>query len=69
MTAGSAPQSYRCGLCSHEFAEGSETLCGSCPMHRGECGLVKCPQCGYEFPTGSRVVHWIRKILTPRRST
>ncbi|PKO16974.1 hypothetical protein CVU37_09185 [candidate division BRC1 bacterium HGW-BRC1-1] len=39
-----------CPACNHKFdPESSSVGCGACLMH-GSCGLVKCPECGYETP-------------------
>lgn len=39
---------HRCPLCGHVFEEGDTSSCGSCPLS-GNCDLIKCPSCGYEF--------------------
>ncbi len=39
-----------CPACNHKYdPESSSVGCGACLMH-GSCGLVKCPECGYETP-------------------
>ena len=39
----------RCPLCGQTFAVEEAEACAVCPLlHR--CGLVMCPNCGYEFP-------------------
>ncbi len=51
---------YKCGLCGREFRkEEALTACVSCPFHKG-CKLIKCPNCGYEFP---REPGWLKKLL------
>jgi len=40
----------KCSLCGFEFREeDGKSSCSSCPVHRG-CGLVRCPNCGFETP-------------------
>lgn len=40
-----------CPLCGHNFKKGeSEKGCEGCPLYKNNCGLVRCPNCGYEFP-------------------
>ena len=37
----------RCVLCGHKFSkEEADKACSSCL--KKECGLVKCPKCGFE---------------------
>ncbi len=39
----------KCTLCGHRFdQEAAGRACASCPMSGG-CGLVKCPNCGFEL--------------------
>lgn len=39
-----------CGLCGEEFREDrSQAACRACPLG-ADCGLVRCPDCGYENP-------------------
>ena len=47
---------YRCALCGYAFEPGEEAerACRSCPVSGGDCGLVKCPACGYEWPDERR---------------
>lgn len=51
---------FRCALCGARFTHGTMT-CASCPLHAG-CDVVKCPECGYQFPRSSRLVEWARAI-------
>jgi len=40
-----------CPLCGHNFTKGeSQQSCESCPLNKNNCGLIRCPNCGYEFP-------------------
>lgn len=54
--------SMHCGLCGHVFTR-IERGCGTCPLNAG-CDLVKCPSCGFQFPRSSRLIDWIRSVLT-----
>lgn len=51
---------FRCGLCGARFTHGA-MACASCPLHVG-CDVVKCPECGYQFPRSSRLVEWAGKL-------
>ena len=42
---------HTCPLCGNKFKKGSLTACQGCPLH-GNCDLIKCPNCGYEFIPG-----------------
>ncbi|OGC07209.1 hypothetical protein A3H38_03270 [candidate division WOR-1 bacterium RIFCSPLOWO2_02_FULL_46_20] len=55
----------KCPLCGKEFNK-SEALCSSCPFHDG-CDLTRCPNCGYEFVSESKVVNFFKKLLVKRR--
>jgi len=59
----------KCPLCGLEFEE-SEGLaaCKSCPVSR-TCGLVKCPNCGYEVPGDPQVVKLIKKWRKNKNET
>jgi hypothetical protein len=49
----------RCGMCGSDFVEDqSQPACQSCPISRA-CGLVRCPNCGYENP---RQPAWLEKL-------
>ena len=51
-----------CPACNHEYdaTDASATACGAC-LARGACGLVKCPECGYESPREPGV---LRRLLS-----
>jgi hypothetical protein len=51
---------FECGLCGTSFTHGGQ-VCGACPLNAG-CDLVKCPNCGYQFPRSSRIAEWGRRI-------
>jgi len=38
----------RCPLCGRSFEPDEAAACAVCPLLR-RCGLVMCPNCGYEF--------------------
>jgi len=59
---------FGCPLCGCLFEHGGR-VCGSCPMSTG-CDLVKCPNCGFQFPRSSRLVTWLRGLAArlPTRS-
>jgi uncharacterized protein with PIN domain len=58
-----SPSDNRCPLCGAEFTK-SEERCHACPMGR-RCDLVCCPNCGYGFPAGSRLVRLAKKLFRP----
>jgi hypothetical protein len=55
---------FDCPLCACKFTHG-ELTCVSCPLGAG-CGIVKCPNCGYQFPRGSRLVAWWSRVFGKR---
>ena len=41
---------HQCALCGVRFSpDDAESSCGTCPLRKA-CAMVKCPNCGYEFP-------------------
>jgi hypothetical protein len=52
---------FTCALCGGRFTHG-EKVCGSCPLNRG-CEVVRCPNCGYQFPRESVIVRWVTRLL------
>lgn len=54
--------SCRCPLCGAGMGTGSAAGCARCPMS-WSCDLLKCPRCGYQFPRGSRLVAWAKRLL------
>lgn len=50
----------RCGLCGTEFTHGGR-VCRTCPLGAG-CDLVRCPNCGFQFPRRSRLADWARRV-------
>jgi NMD protein affecting ribosome stability and mRNA decay len=55
---------YTCPLCGTEFEKGENSVCKSCPLGSRTCNLLCCPNCGYEWPEGSRWVDRIKNVLT-----
>ncbi len=51
---------FRCALCGARFTHGT-LVCSTCPLNVG-CEVVKCPECGYQFPRSSKIVNWLRRI-------
>jgi predicted amidophosphoribosyltransferase len=56
---------FTCALCGTRFTHGG-LVCSGCVLSNA-CDLVKCPQCGYQFPRDSRLVAWVRRLLRHRR--
>ncbi len=53
-----------CGLCGLEFDPArAERACNGCPLV-GDCGLIRCPRCGYEMPPEAKLVAWLRAART-----
>ena len=55
---------FSCALCGCRFTHGG-LVCAGCVLGSA-CDLVKCPQCGYQFPRDSRLVAWARRVLRRR---
>jgi hypothetical protein len=51
---------FTCALCGNRFTH-SGLVCGTCPMQTG-CALVRCPNCGFQFPRSSRIVTAFRAL-------
>ena len=66
--------SCRCPLCGAGMGAGGEAGCARCPL-AFRCDLLQCASCGYQFPRGSRLLAWARRLLrrtkdaTPRPAT
>ncbi len=57
----------QCSLCSWEFSTEEGEVCASCPM-AGSCNMIRCPNCGYEFPDPSKGLSgWFRAKLEQHR--
>jgi Fe2+ transport system protein FeoA len=59
--------SCRCPLCGGGI-EGGGRGCASCPLS-WNCDLLRCPRCGYQFPRGSRLLAWAKRLLRRRAVT
>ena len=52
-----------CPMCGFEF-DRDDTLCGhGCPLG-SLCNLVRCSNCGYEFPDAPRRRSWLAKLFS-----
>jgi len=52
----------RCALCGFEFEERDAVAsCEGCPMKRGGCNMLRCPNCRYESPGEPGLLKMIRK--------
>ena len=50
----------KCSLCGFEFnEETAQSACCGCPLTKGNCGLTKCPNCGFEMV---QEPEWIKKL-------
>ena len=47
-TDGVLPSEIRCPLCGKHFRAEDAAQCAACALAK-RCGLVMCPNCGYEF--------------------
>ncbi|MEK7375740.1 MAG: hypothetical protein AABZ57_01035 [Candidatus Margulisiibacteriota bacterium] len=54
-----------CPLCGKEVKD-DQLACAGCPMNSG-CNLLKCPNCGFEFPKESRIVKYFTELFGKRR--
>lgn len=55
---------FTCSLCGARFTHGGQ-VCPACPMST-KCDLVKCPNCGFQFPRGSRLLGFVGRLLGRR---
>ena len=52
----------RCALCGLEFEERDAVAsCEGCSLKRGDCGMLRCPNCGYENPGEPQLLKMVRK--------
>jgi Fe2+ transport system protein FeoA len=57
----------KCSMCGTEFdTDAAARSCGGCPLV-GNCGLVRCPACGFDNVPESRLVTWVRGLGRGRR--
>ncbi len=57
---------YDCPLCGLDFF--GATCHSACPMS-GDCAMVRCPRCGYEFVQEGSIVAMLRRFTAPWRKT
>lgn len=57
--------SCRCPLCGAGMGAGGEAGCARCPL-AFRCDLLRCASCGYQFPRGSRLLAWARRLFRGR---
>ncbi|MEI7905319.1 MAG: hypothetical protein WCI43_07895 [Candidatus Firestonebacteria bacterium] len=58
---------YKCSMCGKEFGEEEAgTGCKNCPMHSKGCNLIRCPNCGYEWPPEPK---WLKKLFGNDKKT
>ncbi len=56
-------QIVTCPLCGTQYNEHEGSACHtSCPVSSG-CGLLSCPQCGYEMPPATRLTRWLARWM------
>ncbi len=56
-------------MCGLEFEErDAVSSCEGCPMKRGDCSMLRCPNCGYENPGEPQLLkmftRWRNKLGT-----
>ncbi len=49
----------KCSLCGYQFEERAAAACKGCPMS-GACGMVRCPNCGYDMPKEPKIIRAFR---------
>ncbi len=58
----------KCPLCGLSFKEvDSVAACRGCPISK-PCGLIKCPNCGYEIPGESDLIKLLKKWKEKRNA-
>jgi hypothetical protein len=56
-----------CGFCNRDFEEDrGQPGCRACPLG-SDCGLVRCPFCGYENPATPKVVAFVQGLFGRKR--
>lgn len=58
---------FACSLCGARFTH-AEKACSACPLNRG-CEVVRCPNCGFQFPRESQLVRLARRLFRRGRET
>jgi Fe2+ transport system protein FeoA/rubredoxin len=57
------PAYFHCALCGFEFEKLGAASCATTCVLARHCKLVRCPNCGYEFPEPSQAPGWLRKLF------
>lgn len=58
----------KCALCGFEFEESEAARgCSGCAS-MGGCGLIRCPNCGYEWPKEPAWVTKLMRLLKGKKS-
>jgi len=58
-----------CGYCGTDYREDrSQKACKACPLG-SDCGLILCPNCGYENPGMPRWIGFLRDRFGKERPT
>lgn len=58
---------FTCTLCGARFTH-AEKACSACPLNHG-CEVVRCPNCGFQFPRESQLVRLARRLFGRARET
>ncbi len=56
-----------CSLCGFEFEKRQTTCAQGCPLGKF-CKLVRCPNCGYEFPEPSQPLTWFQRLFRRKKA-
>ncbi|MFX0092708.1 MAG: hypothetical protein ACFFBD_13180 [Candidatus Hodarchaeota archaeon] len=60
------PKNIKCGLCGYSFtSQDCVKICKACPSFM-QCNLIKCPNCGYEFPPLETIAGRLLKAITSK---
>ena len=67
--SGSSPAGtvFSCTLCGARFTH-AEKACSACPLNHG-CEVVRCPNCGFQFPRESQLVRLARRLFGRARES
>lgn len=63
----SKPVYLDCSLCGFEFEKHQTTCAQGCPLGKW-CKLVRCPNCGYEFPEPSQPLTWFQRLFRSQKA-
>ncbi|MBI5253839.1 MAG: hypothetical protein HY930_05520 [Euryarchaeota archaeon] len=56
----------KCPLCGYEFRR-EEMKCKKCPLVMGECKIICCPNCNYQFVEESTILNFLQRIFRRER--